>query len=111
MRSSSEGWESVRVSVVELVDDDVVFAPHDHGRWLRLAVVQGEVDCALEVGQVGDLECDGSEWLFAIDPGQRAELASLQERPAAGVMAFMVSPGREVLDLAGHGIEERLRGK
>lgn len=101
----------MRVSVVELTDDEVVFAPHDYGRWIRLALAQGEADSALEVGQVGDLECDGSEWLFGIDFGQRAELVSLRERRAAGVMAFVVSPGGEVLDLSGHGIEVRLRGK
>lgn len=100
---SSGGDRLVRVSVVSVSAERVVFAPHTGVRWITRDFVDncGPVP---EVGQVGEFEEDSSSWIFEVDPGWRIELRSLV--PAAGKesMTFQVKGARTVLDLTDHGV-------
>lgn len=103
----------MRVSVVEVRAEQVVFAPHTEVRWLVRDLVDDCGDARPEVGQVGEFleDADPSGWMFDVDSGWRVELAGLTAIGRPDVMTFQVNSTKIVVDLIDHGVPMAMKNR
>jgi hypothetical protein len=101
----------MRVSLVKLVDGEAWFAPYDHSPWVRRPLRTLLDQVPLELGQVGDLEGDEEGWLFEVNDGVRVERCTLRAVGRPDDLTFEVRPGRDILELSGHGVAPNLKNK
>ena len=96
------------VTVVRVDNGQVSFAPHTPGAsWLVLDLVHGYG--SPQVGEVGDLEWEGDDWLFEALPGHVAILCEPKAVGPADDMTYRFPPDKEPVSLAGYGVPARLR--
>lgn len=94
----------MRVSVVEVSAEQVVFAPHTDVKWLTRDLANDCGDAPPQVGQVGELVEDPQSWIFDVDPLWRVELDGLTAVGPPELMTFRVNGPKTVIDLTDHSV-------
>ena len=97
----------MRVTVVRVGSDTVMFADHGEPGAAWISAARGAQEAVPLIGQVGELLVDGEEWLFEADDGVRAEQVALTAVGRDDEMTYRLAKRHEPVGLAGCGVAPR----